>query len=213
MSVFGSQGAGSVLQCRELTRQDKVSLLRVGVGRNLLDPETEARLIASEPRLDLELHDPYKASTITFKFVAIKTPFQLLNGLPYPSKIFFTLKFYTFTAVHSETCTLRLASDGSQDSHDNGKIKLGTQYLLSKQADASSLGAGSLSRIFDIDPSLDLRDDDECESDEHMQLARYLKERVLTIDIWNGDSLMHFGTCKVPLNALMRQGEASKVVA
>lgn len=28
----------------------------MGVGKNLLDPETEARLIATEPRLDLELH-------------------------------------------------------------------------------------------------------------------------------------------------------------
>lgn len=63
------------MQCRELSRQDKISLLRMGVGKNLLDPETEARLLASEPRLDLELHDPYKASTLTFKFVAVKTPF------------------------------------------------------------------------------------------------------------------------------------------
>jgi hypothetical protein len=77
MSVFGSQGFGNILQCRELSRQDKVGLLRVGVGKHLLDPETEARLLASEPGLDLELHDPFKASTLTFKFVAIKTPFQL----------------------------------------------------------------------------------------------------------------------------------------
>lgn len=202
------------MQCRELTRQDKVSLLRVGVGRNLLDPETEARLIASEPRLDLELHDPYKASTITFKFVAVKTPFQFPNGLAYPSKVYFTFKFFTFTAVHSETCTLRVAGDGAHDSHDNGHIKLGTQYLLSKQADASLGGVGGgLNRIFDVDPSLEIRDEEEGGNDEHMQLAKYLKERILTIDIWNGDSLMHFGTCKVPLNAFMRQGEASKVVA
>jgi hypothetical protein len=40
-----------------------------------------------------------------------------------------------------------------------------------------------------------------------------LKERVLTIDLWNGDSLMHFGTCKIPLNTIMRQGESSKVLA
>ena len=46
-----------------------------------------------------------------------------------------------------------------------------------------------------------------------MLLAKYLKERVMTIDLWDGDSLMHFGTCKVPLNLFMRQGEPSKVVA
>jgi hypothetical protein len=46
-----------------------------------------------------------------------------------------------------------------------------------------------------------------------LQLARYLKERVLTVDVWNSDSLMHFGTCKVPLAGFLRQGEASRVVA
>jgi hypothetical protein len=75
MTVFGAGGSASnVLQARELSRQDKLALLRMGVGKGLLEPETEARLLASEPRLELELHDPLKASTITFKFVAFKTP-------------------------------------------------------------------------------------------------------------------------------------------
>jgi hypothetical protein len=45
----------------------------MGIGRNLLDSETEAKLLASEPRMDVEMHDLYKASTISFKFVAFKT--------------------------------------------------------------------------------------------------------------------------------------------
>jgi hypothetical protein len=81
-------------------------------------------------------------------------------------------------------------------------LKPGTQYLLSKE----SGGSTPLTRIFDIDPSLH-------HDDDHMTFARYLKERVLTIDLWNGDSLMHFGTCKVPLHAFLRQGEQSKVTA
>lgn len=98
MSVFGSEGAaGSVLQCKELSRQDKVSLLRLGVGKHLLDPETEARLLATEPRLDLELADPYKASTITFKFVAFKTGLAAPPVLPH--KIHLTFKFFTFASV------------------------------------------------------------------------------------------------------------------
>ena len=51
--------------------------MRLGIGRNLLDPETEAKLIASEPKIEVELLDVYKASTITFKFVALKTPMML----------------------------------------------------------------------------------------------------------------------------------------
>ena len=48
--------------------------------------------------------------------------------------------------------------------------------------------------IFDVDPSI------SDVPEENLHLARYLKDRVLTIDVWNGDSLMHFGTCKVPMN-------------
>jgi hypothetical protein len=29
--------------------------MRLGIGKNLLDPETEAKLIASEPRMDIEV--------------------------------------------------------------------------------------------------------------------------------------------------------------
>lgn len=39
-----------------------------------------------------------------------------------------------------------------------------------------------------------------------MDLAQYLKERILSIDIFDGESRMHFGTCKVPLQQIMRQG-------
>jgi hypothetical protein len=51
-----------------------------------------------------------------------------------------------------------------------------------------------LQLVFDVDPSISKV------KDENLHLARYLKERVLTIDVWNGDSLMHYGTCKVPLH-------------
>jgi hypothetical protein len=93
---------------------------------------------------------------------------------------------------------------------------MGSQYLLEKvdktSSSASVLDGLNVIRIFDIDPSLKEGLDDD-DVDDHMQLAKYLKERVMTIDLWNGDSLMHFGTCKIPLYAFMRQGEVSKVVA
>ena len=128
--MFGAQGAGSVLQCRELSRQDKINLLRVGVGKNLLDPETEARLIASEPRLDLELHDPLKASTISIKFVAVKTPFTLSTMLTtFPKKLYFTFKFFTFHTAQTETVWLK---DPAGNTSVDVQPKMGTQYLLQK---------------------------------------------------------------------------------
>ena len=167
------------------------------MGKHLLDPETEARLLASEPRLDLELDDPLKASTLTFKFVAIKTP--LAPSVPVPSKLYFTFKFYTFHTVHSETVALK--SDGQQ-------LKPATQYFLHKLTDQSAIDS-TLTFTFDVDPSM-FTDDTP---DDYMNLARYLKERILTVDVWNGESLMHYGTCKVPMAAFMRQSAPSKVVA
>lgn len=49
--------------------------------------------------------------------------------------------------------------------------------------------------------------------DEHLLLAHYLREKVLTIDIWDGDSLMHFGVAKAPLHKHMRQGEPTNISA
>jgi hypothetical protein len=99
MNVFGAQGGMSILQCKELSRQDKINLLKIGVGKNMLDPETEAKLLASEPRMELEVNDPYKASTLSFKFVAIKTPLSFNPELQIPQKLYFTFKFFTFKTV------------------------------------------------------------------------------------------------------------------
>lgn len=52
----------------------------------------------------------------------------------------------------------------------------------------------------------------DLELQQHKRFSEYLKDRALTIDMWNGDSMMHFGTCKIPLYLLMRQGEPTKVV-
>jgi hypothetical protein len=40
-----------------------------------------------------------------------------------------------------------------------------------------------------------------------------LRERFLTIDIFDGDSLFLYGTCKVPLFEILRQGRSSVVRA
>jgi hypothetical protein len=40
---------------------------------------------------------------------------------------------------------------------------------------------------------------------ENMKLVKYLRERYLTIDIFDGDSKFFFGSCKIPLYELCRQ--------
>ena len=86
----------------------------MGVGRDLLDPETEAQLLASEPRMEVEMHDIYKASTISFKFVALKTPIILNPDTSVPQKIYFTFKFFTFKTVITEKVAIKLPPELEQ---------------------------------------------------------------------------------------------------
>lgn len=74
------------------------------------------------------------------------------------------------------------------------------------RANAEAGSETNLQLLYDFDPSLN-------NASDHLQFARYLKDKVLSIDLWSGDSLMHYGTCKVPLVSLLRQGEPQKVVA
>lgn len=49
--------------------------------------------------------------------------------------------------------------------------------------------------------------------DENMRLADYLRERFLTVDVFDGDSLFLYGSTKIPLFELLRQGRGSVVRA
>ena len=80
----------------------------------------------------------------------------------------------------------------------------GTLYLLEKSISIISMGQGSdstnphLEVTFNIDPS------ESKIINEHMKLANYLKERYLTIDLFDVKSKFFYGSCKVPLFELLR---------
>jgi hypothetical protein len=61
--------------------------------------------------------------------------------------------------------------------------------------------------VFEIDPSLSRI------KDENVKLAQYLRERFLTVDVFDGDSLFLYGTCKIALFELLRQGRSIVVRA
>ena len=64
-----------------------------------------------------------------------------------------------------------------------------------------------LSVTFELDPSISRI------LEEDLKLAEYLKDRFLTIDVFDGDSLFLYGSCKVPLFELLRQGRSSVIRA
>ena len=39
-----------------------------------------------------------------------------------------------------------------------------------------------------------------------------MQKRSMVIDVWNGDSKRHLGSCTVPLAQLLRQGKKEKVI-
>lgn len=56
---------------------------------------------------------------------------------------------------------------------------------------------------FTIDPS------DSGIKNESEELAEYLSDRDLCVDVYDADSFLHFGSVRVPLRELMRQNKAS----
>jgi hypothetical protein len=60
---------------------------------------------------------------------------------------------------------------------------------------------------FDIDPSVSMIEY------EQIILAEYLKDRYVTIDIFESETKFYFGSCKIPLFEILRQGKPHVVRA
>lgn len=284
MAVIGKTGMFKASQFSNLEDDDKQQLekndaLEAGAAKNL----DLAKIRPPKPKLEHELSDPWKSSTISFKFVAFKTANVWSQSVQMPSRVFFTMKFYMFRQTQTEQVVLRLPTSVAKNmqhqqalqSREVGTSALlkGKQYFLmrcngeslptdskkpkgaaDRQKVAGSgalndqdLGPNSLEVRFDFDPSSFLPSfqkmlEDaaaeenagskrprtagqeaatgakasqlmsELELQQHRMFVEYLHDRVLTIDMWNGDSMMHFGTCKIPLYLIMRQSQESKVV-
>ena len=76
LSVFGTSGRFKALQFNNLSDEDKLSIIQNSSGDSdkkkstiLNFPEQNYR-----PKLDIELKDQFKASSISLKFIAFKTP-------------------------------------------------------------------------------------------------------------------------------------------
>jgi len=62
-----------------------------------------------------------------------------------------------------------------------------------------------LQHQFEVNPSLTFN------PQEHLNFAKYLKDQVLQIDAWDGTNMTElWGTCRVPLVRMLRQGQLSK---
>jgi len=57
----------------------------MGIGRGILEKDTESKLLSEFPSLENEIKDEYISSIISFKFVVFKTPLNLIESIWLPS--------------------------------------------------------------------------------------------------------------------------------
>ncbi|XP_063710601.1 nephrocystin-4-like [Symsagittifera roscoffensis] len=146
-------------------------------------------------KLDMksEKNDPLVVNEIVIQFLAFSKSTQDLNSHQIGS-IFFTFQFYKFPQTVSER--LKLTERSSILSGESFK-----PFILQRMQQDQALAnepPGCLYKFY-LDPSVLQSGETEC-------VIKYLASQKLIIDVWNGDSLMHLGSCAVDLKYLLRQG-------
>lgn len=122
------------------------------------------------------------------------------------------MRFFTFQPIITDYMSLQ--HNYEQMKGDKPVLKPSTPYLLMKSStrkikeNREAFMADNMVQInFEVDPSKSKI------KDEHMNLANYLKERYLTIDIFDAQSRFYYGACKIPLFEILRQGKSQVVRA
>ncbi|CDW71325.1 UNKNOWN [Stylonychia lemnae] len=217
---FVGAGMINLLRTTDLPLSDQVNIMKLGQGDLLQHPTaqiTSDSIYKDVMSLEVEAQDELKASTIRFKFLCYKSA---VNSIEIPNKLYFQFKFFTFPSLISDK--VKIVHAPGQENY----IRHGQVFYLQKEHPGAnkSMNAGTqlqkqlittdtlhdpnlLESIFEIDPSLSKI------KNENMKLAGYLRERFLTVDVFDGETLFLFGTCKIPLYELLRQGRQTIVRA
>ncbi|XP_030145123.4 nephrocystin-4 [Taeniopygia guttata] len=187
----------------------RVSLSRAALARlhtagfpDILDRNQEPVEI-SEPvelgsfNLRLEEADPLQGNEIVLQFLAFGRDAQdSVEGL-WPRTVFLTFQFYRFPPV----TTPRLQLVSTEEVLATG-LAVPAQLLVRVNEDGTPTRAPGLQLKYMVDPAF-LR------LGEQRWFLRYLAEHSLQIDIWDGDSLLHFGSAAIKLEPLLRQGQTA----
>eukprot|EP00775_Hariotina_reticulata_P006048 gene6048-6286_t len=161
--------------------------------------------------LEAEARDPRTASDLVLQLLAFRpTAAPAAAGkLPTALKsMYFTLHFYSFGPTITETCLLVPGAPASQREYPLGDNADKT-FLLMPEEQGRHSGAGLVLK-YHLDTSssdrLPGQDPGSAAFEGHMALCRYLATHTLTVDAWDGDSLLQLGSCAIPLQGLLRQG-------
>ena len=198
----------NLMKTIDMKEKDRVELMRSGLGDLLHHPS--ANLMSSSVRkeglnMKLEDDDKMQANMIHLKFVGYKTAKGPTLGLP--QKLYCQLRFYTFPPVMTDYMGINTQNDNNQMTGDVTYPLFRSHTRRSAHEQPSHGRDNIVSCSFNVDPSLSKI------KDERERFSTYLKERYLTVDVFDAESKFFFGSCKIPLFELLRQGKAEVVKA
>ena len=176
----------------DLSRDDEIAFVKLGIKEEILKSYWY-----DEPQLEIEKKNPLQASEFSIRFIAFKPPLAMPFGQWVPRRMYFKFNFFTFPEKITESCILR-DPDGKNDF--TRELIPGQQYLLERISKNKSIDEyRSVETQFEIDSTLSKI------HDENIQFYKYLLDRELSIDIYDADSHLHYGTCRVNLRWMMKQ--------
>ena len=118
LTMFGTTGRFKALQFNNLPEQDKIQILNDSARtiKSLNSGQAlDMNMLTYKPKIEIELKDQFKASTISIKIVAFKTPNMLNRSISMPNRVYFTTKFFTFRKTTTDQVILRLPKSVAKD--------------------------------------------------------------------------------------------------
>eukprot|EP01135_Chromosphaera_perkinsii_P001735 Nk52_evm4s210 gene=Nk52_evmTU4s210 len=144
--------------------------------------------------LNRETNDPLQVNNIVIQFLAYSNLNLGSNENAKPKNVFFTFQFYRF-----ELFTTELLHIGAGYDQHHGNQEGSIPEILHRYKDSNRLEDQPGCQIkYSIDPAL-------MRNDESLLFTKYLFEKTLQVDVWDGDSLLLIGTANLELRHLLRQ--------
>ena len=207
-SIVGINSNGAHM--RELSRGARSRLSRHGFDGAIMDTPLDAALgdgahiSNSKYRgsavsnknvvvdIDLEARDQLSLHEINIQFAGYRAGATAKTKLPAsmdhytPKAVYFSFQFYSCIPTRTEVMRLLVAEPGDLSVlvRDEAHVRDETPLTLRYFVDCSTASPN-----------------------EAAEFSEYLAHCSLYVDVWDADSLLHLGTCGIPLRRLMRQGQ------
>jgi len=177
---------------REIPRGDQVILEDIANTKIINSPRTSD----TRPLLLLkeDIQFALKGSTITIEFTQIKAKENL------PTNLTFSFQFYTYPTARTEAVSIEKGIGELSGLKLIGAVKNWTNITTSTPETCS------LKLIFEIDPNGD--DIDK----SFNEFINYLRETTFKLWVWDAETQMPIGVCKIGLSDLIRINEPMKVI-